>query len=50
MSTKTRKQEEEVAPAQAKELETAYQTHTLALLLASQLAAGAVPTWPGWHR
>jgi hypothetical protein len=50
MSNKTRKQEEQVAPAQPKELETAYVTHPLAQLLASRLAAGAVPTWPGWLR
>ena len=39
MATKTRKQEEEEAPARDQELEAAYVTHTLVQLLAAQLAA-----------
>jgi len=49
MPIKTRKQEEEVAPARERELEAAYLTHTLAQILATQLAARE--TWQtGWIR
>jgi hypothetical protein len=50
MVTKTRKHEEEQATGEAKELETAYVVHTLAQLLASQLATRPVPVWPTWAR
>ena len=50
MAAKTRRHEEEQAPTEARELETAYVVHTLAQLLASQLAARPVPVWPTWAR
>lgn len=49
MPTKTRKQEEERPSARDQELEAAYVTHTLAQILAAQLAAGE--RWTGaWLR
>ena len=49
MPIKTRKQEEEEAPARDQELEAAYVTHTLVQLLAAQLAAREARS-AGWLR
>jgi hypothetical protein len=49
MPPKTRKQQEEDVSARDQELEAAYLTHTLAQILAAQLAAGE--RWTGaWLR
>ena len=49
MPAKTRKQQEEVASSRDQELEAAYVTHTLAQIVAAQLAAGK--QWTGaWLR
>ena len=49
MPAKTRKQQEEVASSRDRELEAAYVAHTLAQILAAQLAAGE--RWTGaWLR
>ena len=49
MPIKTRKQEEEEAPARDQELEAAYVTHTLVQILTAQLAVRE--TWTaGWLR
>lgn len=55
MTIKTRKhapreQDQEVASVPRKEIETAYVVHTLAQVLATQLAARPVPPWPTWIR
>jgi hypothetical protein len=49
MPIKTRKLEDEEAPARDQELEAAYVTHTLVQLLAAQLAAREAWT-AGWLR
>lgn len=51
MGSKGRKVEErEDKSTRAKELETAYEIHALAQLLASRLSVPAVPAWTAWLR